>query len=52
MLLFSQLEQVNEILSNVVDQARAYPVELGGFFNNPIAKFHAFDDFFQPLIAV
>ena len=27
---------------------RAYPVELGRFFDDPIAKFHAFDDFVQP----
>ena len=31
---------------------RAYPDKLGRFFDDPIAKLHAFDDLVQPLIAV
>jgi len=41
-----------EIWSNVVDQAGAYPGNLGGFFHDSIDKRNALDDFGQPLAAV
>ncbi len=41
-----------EIWSNVVDEAGAYPGELGCFFHDSIDKLDALDDFGQPLATV
>ena len=46
------IEENIEIWPNVVDQARAYPGDLGRVLHHSIDNRNAFDDLCQPLAAV